>query len=248
MDRRQFVSTLALATLLSGCAMAGTGAGLRGSRVAVPAGNAYFGLGNEPSWTVEITDEFINFHDANRRQIRVPNPGARPSINGERYVTEQLTVDISHGACSDGMSDRRYADSVLVSANGRDYRGCGGQVLPPNDLNNSQWRIISIDGQALPPSPAGNERRAAEMRFADGRISANVGCNQLNGAYTADARRLTVTQLSSTRMACLEPAVQQREQRIRELLGQSLALRFNGRGSMVLTGNGGAEIVLERVI
>lgn len=248
MDRRHFISTLALITILSGCAMAGPGAGLRGSRGAVPAGNAYFALGNEPTWTVEISDDYINFHDANRRQIRVPNPGARPSINGERYVTEQLIVDISHGACSDGMSDRRYADSVLVTANGRDYRGCGGLVLPPNDLNNSQWRIISIDGQAVPMAAAGSDRSLGEMRFANGRIAANVGCNQLNGAYTADARRLTVTQLSSTLMACLDPAVEHREQRIRELLGQSLALRFNGRGGMVLTGNGGAEILLERVI
>lgn len=109
------------------CACAGTIRTPAGD--AVGSGEAYFALGTEPFWNVEITASRILYHDAAGQRLSVANPGPRASFNGERYVTEQLTVDVTHVPCSDGMSDRRYADSVLVQVNGRDLRGCGGAVL-----------------------------------------------------------------------------------------------------------------------
>jgi uncharacterized membrane protein len=35
-------------------------------------------------------------------------------------------VNIVHGTCSDGMSDRVYPDKVQVTVDGRQFTGCGG--------------------------------------------------------------------------------------------------------------------------
>lgn len=56
---------------------------------------------------------------------------ARPSFNGWRYVSGKMTVDITFAPCSDGMSDRRYHDTVIVFVAGQEYRGCGGAFTGP---------------------------------------------------------------------------------------------------------------------
>lgn len=238
MNRRTLLIALSVIAL-SGCARFTTPPG------DVPTGEAWFALGTEPFWNVEITAARIVYHDADGRRISVVNPGARPSLNGERYVTPQITVDVTRGTCGDGMSERSYGDTVIVEAGGRTLHGCGGRVLPPTHLDGTSWRILSIEGAA---PFAGH--RPASLQFAGNRISGGIGCNNLSGAFTSDGNRLTVTQLVSTRMAC-ESALMAQEARLIALLGQSLAMRFDGRGRMTLIGgtnaNPDAQIVLERL-
>src|SRR3546814_10168902 len=89
-------------------------------------------LGTEPGWTREITPSRLNYDgDYGETKIMVPNPGAMPGPDGERYVTDRLKVDVARGECSDGMSDRRYRDTVTVTADGKTVKGCGGGILPP---------------------------------------------------------------------------------------------------------------------
>jgi uncharacterized membrane protein len=47
-------------------------------------------------------------------------------IAGEIYQTPRINVNIVHGTCSDGMSDRTYPDKVQVTVDGRRFNGCGG--------------------------------------------------------------------------------------------------------------------------
>lgn len=232
-------------TLLAGCAapQSTTRQSSPPATAATPAAaETWFALGTEPFWAVEIAPTTIRFNRVDGRAITVVNPGARPSFNGERYVTDRITVDVTHAACNDGMSDRRYADTVQVEVGGETLRGCGGRVLPPTHLDGTSWRIIGIDGVSLPQS-----ERTAELRFSGDRVSASVGCNRLNGRFTSDGTRLSVTQLAGTRMACA-PELMTVERRLSTLLGQSLALRVEGRGRMILTGNDDAAIVLEPII
>jgi heat shock protein HslJ len=67
------------------------------------------------------------------------------------------------------------------------------------------------------------------------------------GSFTSDGRRLTVSQMAGTMMMC-EPALMAQERRLLEMFRQSLAMRFDSRGRMVLTGDGGVEIQLERIV
>lgn len=231
----KLLPALAALALLPACATIPADDGMG----TVPSGDAYLALGTEPFWSVEVTDARIAYNDAENRVVRVANPGARPSFNGRRYVAPRITVDITATPCSDGMSDRRYADTVLVEVDGRSLQGCGGRVLPPEQLDGTAWRIISIDGNA----PVAG--RDMGFSFADGRISGSAGCNRLTGSFVSDGTRLTIGRVAATRMACA-PELMAQEARVMELFRQSLGLSFDGRGRMVLTGNGGATMVLER--
>lgn len=235
-DRRTIIA-LTAAAMLSGCATLPAPA----PETSVPAGNAWFALGTEPFWSLEITDARITYHDAERRRVAEANPGARPSFNGRRYVGERMIVDITMQPCSDGMSDRRYAETVRLTVDGRTLTGCGGAIVPPAGLDGTNWRILSIDGAPIVSD------RGGEMRFEGNRLSASAGCNRLNGSFTSDGTRLTASQMAATRMAC-PPDIMAQEMRLGQMLRQSLAIRFAPDGRMILTGDGGATIVLERII
>lgn len=202
--------------------------------------SAWLALGTEPFWALEITPARINYRPAEGRPVVIANPGARPSFNGERYVTPQITVDVTHAPCSDGMSDRRYADSVMVEVGGRTLRGCGGPVLPPASLDRTNWRIISINGNAV------TGEQPATLRFASGRVTGSAGCNQLSGNFLSDGNRLTVSQMAATRMACA-PDLMARENALLQIFRQSMTIRFASDGRMILS-DGNSSVVLERVI
>jgi uncharacterized membrane protein len=136
--------TLTLSLLLAACAPAGAP---EAPGEAPAPSRAYLALGTEPGWTLEITPARLNYAgDYGETRIAAPNPGARPSFNGERYVADRLTVDVTHAECSDGMSDRRYRDTVTVTADGKTVKGCGGAILPPAELAGTSWTFVSIGG------------------------------------------------------------------------------------------------------
>src|SRR3546814_4452073 len=78
-----------------------------------PPAAAYMALGTEPGWTLEITPDRLNYDgDYGETKIVVANPGARPSVNGERYVTDRLAVDVTHAECSDGMRSEEHTSEL----------------------------------------------------------------------------------------------------------------------------------------
>lgn len=202
----------------------------------------YSALGTEPGWTLDITPSRLAYTgDYGETKISVANPGARPSVNGERYVTNRLTIDITHGECNDGMSDRRYRDTVTLTADGKTVKGCGGGVLPPPTLAGTNWTFVSIGGIAVAPD------QPTSLTFDGERLSGSAGCNRIMGSYASDGKTLTAGPLAATRMACHGPAMTQ-EQAVLALLTKPVSLRFTADGQMVLTGEGGASALLAPVI
>jgi uncharacterized membrane protein len=51
-------------------------------------------------------------------------------LNGYRYETRRLVVDIAHVRCNDAMSGQGFADQVTVTADGETFKGCGGERRP----------------------------------------------------------------------------------------------------------------------
>jgi heat shock protein HslJ len=86
----------------------------------------YRAIGTEPFWSIAIADGNMRYEDVERRTVEVPTPAPRVRIDGHSYVTSRLTVEVTRTACSDGMSDRRYPDTVRVLIDGRELHGCGG--------------------------------------------------------------------------------------------------------------------------
>lgn len=203
---------------------------------------AYMALGTEPGWTLEITPTRLNYiGNYGDTRIVEANPGARPAFNGRRYGAERLTIDITHGVCNDGMSDRRYADSVTVTADGATYRGCGGDILPPADLSGTRWRMLTIDGKSVDPATR------TDLSFDGETMSGSAGCNRFSSPYTSDGTRLTTGPIAATRKACAGPAMAQ-ENAAFSILAKPVTIRFAVDGKMILMGAAGRSIVLEQAI
>jgi heat shock protein HslJ len=92
-----------------------------------PPGGVYRAVGTEPFWDLTINERQMVFTDrGNNVQVAQPTPRVIIGVAGEIYQSPRLNVNIVHRQCSDGMSDRVYPDTVQVTVDGRQYRGCGG--------------------------------------------------------------------------------------------------------------------------
>ncbi len=201
---------------------------------------AYLALGSEPGWTLEITPQRLNYVGAyGATKIVEANPGARTSFNGQRYEGVRLTVDITHGACSDVMSERRYADRVTVTADSATYSGCGGAILPPANLAGTRWRMLTIDGKDVDPATR------TSLGFDGQTMSGSAGCNRFSASYTSDGTRLSTGPIVATKKGCAGPAAKQ-ETAAFWILAKPVTIRFAIDGKMILMGAAGRSIVLEQ--
>lgn len=206
----------------------------------VPA--AYMALGTEPGWTLEITPARLNYDgDYGETKIMASNPGAEPGTTGERYVTDRLTIDVMRKECSDGMSDRRYRDTVTVIADGKTVTGCGGPILPPAELAGTSWIFVSIGGTRVAAD------RPTALQFDGTRLSGSAGCNRFSGNYTHVDRMLTTGPVIATEMACPGAGMTQ-ENDFFALMRGPVSLSFPTDGTLVLTGSDGRTAVLRRAI
>jgi len=204
---------------------------------------AYMALGTEPGWTLEITPSRLNYDgDYGETKIMVPNPGAKPSAGGKRYVTDRLTVDVVRGECSDGMSDRRYADTVTVTADGKTVKGCGGRILPPAaGIAGTHWTFVSIGGVPVVAD------RPTVLQFNGDLLTGSAGCNRFSGRYAVDGTTLKAGPLIATEMACPGAGMTQ-EAAFFKLMAAPVSLSFADDGTLILTGPGGQTAVLKQII
>jgi uncharacterized membrane protein len=86
-------------------------------------------LGTEPFWSLAISPERIVFTGEGRPDFETPNPGAR--IEGELAVFSAhapsglpLTIRLTPGKCSDGLSDWVYPLAVEVTLGPETLKGC----------------------------------------------------------------------------------------------------------------------------
>ena len=100
-----------------------------------PAADSYRALGQEPGWNVIIAGDRIDYvGDYGDTRIAEARPDPRPTFNGRRYETPRLIVDVTYARCNDAMSGQGYEHQVMVIADGRTVRGCGGARRPAWDI------------------------------------------------------------------------------------------------------------------
>jgi uncharacterized membrane protein len=113
--------------LLSGALLAAACAASDAPRPSSPSAERYEARGQEPGWHLLIQRGRIDFTgNYGEKKISVARPDPRPSINGLRYVTSRLTVDVTYSRCNDAMSGFGFEHQVMVTADGETYDGCGG--------------------------------------------------------------------------------------------------------------------------
>ena len=99
----------------------------------------YSAIGAEPGWAVDIKDEKIAFTSQNGKDFTLPIDRTKKTDTGWELRgfsgTDNINVYITSGEeCSDGMSDRTYADTVKVEASDSGtLNGCGGSFTEGPD-------------------------------------------------------------------------------------------------------------------
>ncbi|WP_343519325.1 META domain-containing protein [Sphingomonas sp.] len=204
-------------------------------------GRPYRALGTEPGWTLTIDSRQMRYDgDYGETKVTVRTPRAQAIRGGRRYAARGMTVEITNRECSDGMSDRHYADTVRVTVRGRTVNGCGGEVWELPELTGQRWRIQQIGNVFRPQRPS-----QATMQFFPDRLSAAPGCNSHNGGYRIARGRLVAGSLAATRKAC-PAALMRRDAEFAAILRQPLKVTAPREGTVVLTAPDGRQIVLRR--
>jgi len=116
--------------------------------------------------------------------------------------------------------------------------GCVAQTAPAHRLAGSEWRFVSIDGEA----PASDK---THLSFEREHVAANVGCNSMTGPWRVQDGRLVAGPLAQTKMFC-DGAVWDHEQAANALLVAAPEISLEN-GRLVLRSSGHfAE--LERIV
>lgn len=223
-----------------------------------PSGEAdYRAIGTEPFWDLEIGRDLVFTDRGNNISVSQRAPAPIQGTAGPIYRTPRLNVNITRTPCSDGMSDRTYPDTVQVTVDGRQYRGCGaptaffsqvGESGQPNypspggpggpvvNLSSTNWRVISINGTRTPASNF-------YINFMPDRIGAKFGCNSLGAGYSQNGNVLDVGAVMATRMACPDMTFENQGSRILE---QPMTISGLGNRITLSNRNGSIELVQAR--
>lgn len=200
--------------------------------IAAPAvAQPYQALGTEPFWSLTVDRATITYRPMQGRAITVAKPRPIVGINGELYRARGMTVDITHVRCSDGMSDRIYAETVRVTIGRRTLSGCGGAIMAdlpdPSVIANTRWRIAAIDGRPV------RLDRPATIAFTRDRIEGRI-CNGYGGRYRIARGTLTAGPIVATQMACAGE-LGEVERRVFAALARPLKAHSGSRDTLVLS-------------
>ena len=99
----------------------------------------YSAIGTEPGWRVDIKGDDIAFTTQDGNDFSLPVYKMSKTENGWEVKgfsdADNINIYITSGeTCSDGMSDRSYADTVKIEAStSGSLNGCGGTVTEGPD-------------------------------------------------------------------------------------------------------------------
>lgn len=74
-------------------------------------------------------------------------------------------------------------------------------------LQNHTWIAIQIGSQMIKTNPSARNIPALQFNEATKRVSGADGCNRLMGTYQATSDTLVLSQMASTKMACIDSTI-----------------------------------------
>src|SRR5688500_18370684 len=70
-------------------------------------------------------------------------------------------------------------------------------------IGTRQWKLVQLNGINV----ANSSRAYIELDPAQARFTGNTGCNRMFGSALVQGRRVDFSNIGTTKMACLQPAV-----------------------------------------
>jgi heat shock protein HslJ len=114
---------------------------------------------------------------------------------------------------------------------------------PRPDIS-GEWELVSY-GDVANPTPALSGVDTS-IKFENGQINGNVGCNGFGGTYELQGDQITFSGIMSTLMYCEETSTQ--EQGVLSVFSDNLALqlRLNGDSLTITSADGSSVVNLAR--
>jgi len=91
----------------------------------------------------------------------------------------------------------KSAITIVIAVLAAALVACGGSDA--NALRNTAWGLESLAGNAVLSGTT------ITIEFSDDQVSGSAGCNQYGGNYQARENSLSVGDVFSTEMGCMEP-------------------------------------------
>jgi heat shock protein HslJ len=174
-------------------------------------------FGNEPSWSVDLTEPGVaRFATPDQEAVTYRGQATRHAFlpetlwRGSPAAGRDLVVWLQDSTCTDNMSGTKLPVTARVSTpDGRFLSGCcrvpaqavGGSA--PARLEGAAWRLKELTG--VQSAALAKLDRPVALRFESGRLSGFAGCNNFSGSYTLAGDQLKIGPVASTQMACPEP-------------------------------------------
>ena len=117
--------------------------------------------------------------------------------------------------------------------------GCSGQrsvaaaQLNPTTLENVQWTLLQIDGEAVKTPSRGTPTMSLASK--DRRMAGFAGCNRMMGGYELDGEALKFSEMATTRMACIDVTP---EEPLLRALGATTRWKVTGNTLELFDGSG----------
>ncbi len=117
---------------------------------------------------------------------------------------------------------------ILLSA-------CGGDGDGRTSLDGSSWTLVEGAGISIPDGVT------MTIGFEGGRASGTGGCNRFTGSYEEDGESVSLGQVASTRMACLDDVMSAETAYLSAL--ESVSSSSASEGELVLSDGSGGELL-----
>jgi heat shock protein HslJ/membrane-bound inhibitor of C-type lysozyme len=202
---------------------------------ATTAAATYRARGNEPFWTVEISNGELRWSTMDAPEpvvFSVNQPAADAgsftisiaSVSSDADA-QSLSMAAERGICRDSMSGMPYPHTVTVRVGEQEYRGCGGDAAAL--LSENEWTVTSVGGSAA------GERPPTLQFMADGGAAGFAGCNRWMSPAKLTGEGLSFERAASTMMACPEEAMKA-ERDFLDALAKVTRHDFDDAGNLLL--------------
>ena len=174
-------------------------------------------FGNEPSWSVDLTEPGVaRFATPDQEAVTYRGQATRHAFlpetlwRGSPAAGRDLVVWLQDSTCTDNMSGTQLPVTARASTpDGRFLSGCcrvpakAAAAGAAVGLEGAAWRLTELPGAQS--AALAKLARPVTLRFESGRLTGFAGCNSFSGGYRLEGGQLVIGQLASTQMACPEP-------------------------------------------
>lgn len=198
----------------------------------------YTARGQEPGWSLTITDRTIVLSTAAGERFEAANPNHGYEPSGRYEVTlngKPVRIAIDPQICRDTMSGMPHPDRVTITGLNGALNGCGG--APRALLGTAEWNIAEVGSAAVMGSTA-----PTIAFLEDNAVAGNASCNRFRGGFKLTGESLTIAQLATTMMGCPDQVMQQEQAIIRQLEA-TRAFDIRADGALVLKDAQGGTLV-----